>query len=125
MSISDSAWKVVLTCRVFWCASVATQEMRLCWNFPTVWSAAPKQKRFAQSCKCRDIHHDLRPRASVRFADAQSGDNGNDAGQGEQEGEDIVGNSEGGAAEGTLHRKYSSSSQGSNKSIKTISNHRI
>ena len=66
-----------------------------------------------------------RPRASVRFADAQPGDNGNDAGQGEQEGEDIVGNSEGGAAEGTLHRKYSSSSQGSNKSIKTISNHRI
>ena len=59
------------------------------------------------------------------FRFAEPGDDGNDAGQGEQEGEDIVGNSEGGAAEGTLHRNYSSRSQGSNKSIKTISNHRI
>ena len=34
----------------------------------------------------------------------QSGDNGNNDGQGEQEGEDIVGNSEGGEAEG--HSEY-------------------
>ena len=31
---------------------------------------------------------------------SQPGDNGDHAGQGEQEGEDIVGNSEGGQAEG-------------------------